>query len=146
MDLSVLSLIQDLLVRLLDDPAVISVVLVGLSTVLPQARVLLVLSRLQAITERVPLLGVALKILRLYVEQVQARQEGAKVREAERVASVLVNGAAQQISQEKLTKPAAGAMVTQMIQEQFGLEEKVARTVTESAVRTAKRFEMDSSR
>jgi hypothetical protein len=125
----------DTLLDFASNPAVASLIVGLLTALLPAERVHALYSQVQRVLERFPIAGVLFLILRLYIERVSAAAVTAKLENAESMAKVLVSGAEQLKTINKLDAGSAERMVTKKLAATYGLDEITARTVTESAVR-----------
>jgi hypothetical protein len=123
------------LTDLLENPLIAGAVVMFLTTLLPPDKLAVLYKSLSVWFERFPILGVILKIVRLYMERAAAAAIASKIDHARETADVLVKGAEQLKKINKIDSATAGAKVTQQLVQTYGLDEETARTVTDAAVR-----------
>jgi hypothetical protein len=124
-----------ILVKFIDNPTVIAAIVALLTGLLPAATVAGLYAKILGYFEKVPLLGVLVKIFGAYVDRVMATNEAKKTVAASEAAEVLVRGAEQLKTLGKLDGPTAAMQVTAKIAKDYRLDSDTARKVTEAAVR-----------
>lgn len=131
---------MDFLVDLISNPYIAGAIVSVLVALLPADKVKTLYKTFNNLAEKFPIVGALFKILRLYLDRVQAGNVTAKIQAAEKGAFVMVEAAEQLKKTGKLDSGTAAAQVTAEVAHKYDLDEKTARTVTEAAVRDMNRF------